>query len=137
MGLFDNIAGEAMGKLTGQGSGQSGLLDGVMDLLGNNQAGGIGGLVQSFKDKGLGDIVSSWVGTDSNLPISPEQIQQALGAEKIQQLAGKAGVSPEAASANLADLLPNIIDKLTPSGQLPSGDLLNQGLGLLKSKLLG
>ncbi|MBI2779891.1 MAG: hypothetical protein HYX62_08980 [Gammaproteobacteria bacterium] len=81
MGLFDHIAGEAIGKLTGQGSGQSSLLDGVMDMLNNNQAGGIGGLVQSFKDKGLGDIVSSWIGTGSNLPISPEQIQQALGAE--------------------------------------------------------
>ncbi len=137
MGLFDNIAGEAIGKLTGQGGGSSGLLDGVMGLLGNNQAGGIAGLVQSFKDKGLGDIVSSWVGTGSNLPISPEQIQQALGAEQVQQLAGKAGVSAETASANLAELLPNIIDKLTPNGQLPSGDLLNQGLGLLKGKLFG
>lgn len=137
MGLFDHIAGEAIGKLTGQGSGQSSLLDGVMDMLNNNQAGGIGGLVQSFKDKGLGDIVSSWIGTGSNLPISPEQIQQALGAEQVQQLAGKAGISPETASANLAEMLPNVIDKLTPNGQLPSGDLLNQGLSLLKSKLLG
>ena len=137
MGLFDNIAGEAIGKLTGQGNGQSSLLDGVMDLLNNNPAGGLGGLVQSFKDKGLGDIVSSWVGTGSNLPISSEQIQQALGAEQVQHLAGKAGISPETASANLAELLPNVIDKLTPNGQLPSGDLLSQGLSLLKSKLLG
>lgn len=68
-----------------------------------------------------GGIISSWIGTGKNLPISVEQIQQALGKEKIQQLSETAGMSPEDVKAKLAEHLPNIIDKLTPDGK--EGDL--------------
>lgn len=79
--------------------------------------------------------MSSWISTDSNLPISAEQIQQALGHEQVQQLAAKAGVSPEAASSHLATLLPSLIDTLTPDGEIPQDGLLEQGMNLLKGKL--
>ncbi|HEY5995384.1 MAG TPA: YidB family protein, partial [Candidatus Deferrimicrobiaceae bacterium] len=89
----------------------------------------------TLKDRGLGDIVSSWVGTGQNLPISAEQLQGGLGANLIGQLAAKAGISGEEASAKLAELLPSLVDKLTPDGQLPESGLLQQGLDMLRNNL--
>jgi uncharacterized protein YidB (DUF937 family) len=100
----------------------------------NNQPGGLGGLVQSFQQGGLGEVVNSWVSTGQNLPVSAEQLQSVLGGGQLQNIAAQLGVSPEQASGSLADLLPQVVDKLTPNGQLPEGggDLLAQGMDLLK-----
>jgi uncharacterized protein YidB (DUF937 family) len=89
-----------------------GLVAYVLEILSNRQ-GGISGLAEAFQQNGLGNIVSSWIGTGGNLPVSPEQIQQVLGNEQIQAFAQKTGGSPEAASAQLAQMLPGIVDKLT------------------------
>jgi len=62
--------------------------------------------------------VNSWVSTGQNLPITPAQIKQGLGSDFLSQLAGKAGVSPDAASTQLSGLLPDLIDKLTPNGKM-------------------
>ncbi|MBP5985600.1 MAG: DUF937 domain-containing protein [Azonexus sp.] len=130
MGLLDSVVGALAG---GQSGGNSGLVDVVMQLI-NNQPGGLGGLVQSFQQGGLGNIVNSWVSTGQNLPISAEQLQSVLGGGALQDIAAKLGVSPEQASGSLADLLPQVVDKLTPNGQVPEGggDLLAQGLDMLK-----
>ncbi|MBT9521038.1 MAG: DUF937 domain-containing protein [Dechloromonas sp.] len=130
MGLFDSVVGAFAG---GQSGGDSPLLNVVMQLINNPQTGGLGGLVRSFQQGGLGNIVDSWVSTGQNLPISAEQIQAVLGAGKLQEIAAQLGVSTEQASGGLADLLPQLVDKLTPNGQLPEGgDLLAQGLDMLK-----
>ena len=136
MGLLDQVIGGLAGKLTGSGD-QSKLLDSVMGLINNPETGGLTGLVQSFKDKGLGNAISSWISTGENLPVSGEQIQQVVNSEKIQQIAGKLGISGPEVSNVLAGLLPQVIDKLTPNGTLPEGGLVEQGLNLLKNKLLG
>ena len=136
MGLFDQVMGGLTGKLTGSGD-QKNLLESVMGMISNPETGGLAGLVQSFKDKGLGNAVTSWVGTGENLPVSGEQIQKVISSENIQQLAGKLGSSKEDVSSLLAGLLPQVIDKLTPDGALPEGNLVEQGLSLLKNKLLG
>jgi len=129
MGLLDSVVGALAG---GQGGGSNGLMDVVMQLI-NSQPGGLGGLVQSFQQGGLGDVVNSWVSTGQNLPVSAEQLQSVLGGGQLQDIAAKLGVSPEQASGSLADLLPQVVDKLTPNGQLPQGgDLLAQGMDLLK-----
>jgi uncharacterized protein YidB (DUF937 family) len=119
------------------GGEQSGLVDGLLGLLSpaDGQGGGLQGLVQTLKDRGLGDIVSSWVGTGQNLPISAEQLQGGLGANLIGQLASKAGISGEEASAKLAELLPMLVDKLTSDGQMPESGLLQQGLAMLRNSL--
>lgn len=135
MGLFDQLSTQVTGPLTGSGGESSSMVNAVLQMLGTGQSGGLAGLVQSFQQKGLGSVVSSWVGTGENLPISAEQIQDGLGAEKIQQFASTAGVSPEIASSKLAEFLPGIVDKLTPGGKLPEGGLLEQGLSFLKSKV--
>jgi len=130
MSLLD----QALGALAGGQSGDnSALLQTVMQLVNNPQNGGLEGLIQSFQQGGLGEIVNSWVSTGQNLPISAEQIQSVLGDSSLSGLAAQLGVSPEQASGSLADMLPQLIDQLTPNGQMPQGgDLLTQGLDMLK-----
>lgn len=129
MGLLDSVVGALAG---GQGGGNNGLVDVVMQLI-NNQPGGLGGVVQSFQQGGLGEVVNSWVSTGQNMPVSAEQLQAVLGGGQLQNIAAQLGVSPEQASGSLAELLPQVVDKLTPDGQLPQGgDLLAQGMDLLK-----
>lgn len=137
MGLFDSLAQAAGALMGGKDSGIQGqLLQAATQLLGqNSNIGGLAGLVQAFQKNGLGEIVNSWVSTGQNLPISPAQVQQGLGAGLLEQLAGKAGVSTDAASSQLASLLPSLIDKLTPEGKIPDSNLLEQGLSLLRGKL--
>lgn len=138
MGLLDQLAGQVMGKLGAQQQDavpQNELLNGVMGLI--NSAGGLPGLLQKLKDSGLQDQVASWVGTGENQTVSGDQIQSALGDGPLQQVAQQAGIAPEHAATGLAQLLPQIINSLTPNGEVPHGDLLQQGLSMLKGKLFG
>lgn len=130
MGLLDQMAGALAG---GQSGGNGALLETVMKLVNDPRHGGLEGLVQSFQQGGLGDIVNSWVANGQNLPVSAEQVQSALGGSSLQDIAAQLGVSPEQASGSLAEMLPQMVDQLTPNGQLPQGgDLLAQGLDMLK-----
>lgn len=130
MGLLDSVVGALAG---GQAEGGNPLLNVVMQLINNPQGGGLGGLVQSFQQGGLGEIVNSWVSTGQNLPISAEQLQSVLGGGQLQNIAAQLGMSTEQASGSLANLLPQVVDQLTPNGQLPEGgDLLAQGMDMLK-----
>jgi uncharacterized protein YidB (DUF937 family) len=119
MGLFDELAGKALSMLGGSEEGSSGLIGGILEMVAPNSSGGIGGLLQSFQDQGLGDTVSSWIGNGENLPISAEQIQSVLGSEKIQNLASQFGMSGDDLSSMLSQHLPGLVDKLTPNGTLP------------------
>jgi len=123
MGLMDQL-GQAAGGMMGGQTAQNPLLQAVIGLLGQNSSvGGLTGLVQGFQKNGLGDIVNSWVSTGANLPITPDQIKQGLGGDFLNQLAGKAGVPPDVASAQLSSLLPGVVDKLTPSGKIEAGGI--------------
>ena len=123
MGLMDQL-GQAVGGAMGGQSAQNPLLQALTSLLGQNSSvGGLAGIVQSFQKNGLGDIVNSWVSTGKNLPITPEQVKQGLGSDFLSQLAGKACVSPDAASTQLSRLLPSVIDKVTPNGKIESGGI--------------
>ena len=123
MGLMDQL-GQAVGGAMGGQSAQNPLLQALTSLLGQNSSvGGLAGIVQSFQKNGLGDIVNSWVSTGKNLPVTPEQVKQGLGSDFLSQLAGKAGVSPDAASTQLSRLLPSVIDKVTPNGKIESGGI--------------
>lgn len=131
-----NIFGDVLSKLTGgaqaSGGGQQ-LAASVLQLL-SNQQGGISGLLQNFQQHGLGDVVSSWISTGANMPVSGEQVQKVLGDEQVQAFAKSAGIAPEAASSQLAELLPGMVDKLTPNGDIPQGgDLMSTGMGLLQN----
>ena len=70
----------------------------------------------------------------TNIPITADQIQHALGSEQVKELAAKAGISPDLASSSLATMLPSLIDKLTPNGQMPDhSSLLQMGMSVLQS----
>jgi uncharacterized protein YidB (DUF937 family) len=135
MGFLDDVIKAGAGKLL-DGSGQGGLMEQVLGLINSSETGGLAGLVETFKSKGLGDVMSSWIGTGENQPVSGEAIAHTIGSDKIQEIAGKLGISGSEASAGLAALLPQVIDKLTPEGKLPEGGVLEQGLNILKQKLL-
>lgn len=129
MGLLDSVVGSLA---AGNTQGGNGLLDVVMQLI-QSQPGGLAGLVQSLQQGGLAEVVNSWVSTGQNMPVSAEHLASALGGDRMQNIAAQLGVSPEQASGSLADLLPQVVDQLTPNGQLPEGgDLLTQGLAMLK-----
>jgi uncharacterized protein YidB (DUF937 family) len=129
MSFLEHMAGKEIGSMT---NSSNPFVAAVMQMI-NNPPGGLPALVQRFHEKGLGGLVSSWVSTGQNLPVSEEQIQHVLGSEQVRELAAKAGISPEIASSHLAQLLPAIVDKLTPNGQLtPSGSLLDSGLSMLR-----
>jgi len=136
MGLFDSIAGQVAQQATAALSGQGGaggdkMVQMVMGLLNNPELGGISGLVSAFQKNGLGDIVASWISNNTNLPISAAQIQSVLGQGPLQDLAAKTGMSANEVASNLSEHLPGLVDQLTPNGQLPSGDLMAQGMGML------
>jgi uncharacterized protein YidB (DUF937 family) len=116
--------------LGGGGDKQNDLMSVVMDLIGS-QSGGLAGLVKQFTAKGLGDIISSWIGTGQNLPISSSQIQDVLGADTIKGIASKLGLDANAVTEQLSNLLPQVVDKLTPDGKIPEGDILSKGMGML------
>lgn len=138
MGLFDQVVGTIGGVSDQQAEGGNVLLSTVLQLVNNPQTGGLAGLVQSFQNSGLGEIVKSWVSTGQNLPISADQIQSALGSGPLQNIANQLGLNTDQVSGQLAELLPQVVDKLTPDGTVPEGsDLLAQGMNLLKGKLFG
>ena len=127
MCLLDSIAGMAAQALS-SGGGNSSLMQGVLGMLQNHE-GGISGLVQQFKDKGLGDVAASWVGKGDNLPISGEQLQSVLGSDVVSSMAAKFGVSQD----QIAQFLPQVVDKLTPNGQVEAGGLdAGKALGMLQ-----
>ena len=136
MGFFDEAGGLLKHVFSGQDN-QSGMLESIMGILKSSESGGAEGLLNTFSENGLGDLMSSWIGKGENLPISPEQIQQVLGSDQVQQIAEKLGISTDEASSGLAEMLPKIVDKLTPEGSLPTQDLLHQGLGMIAEKLFG
>jgi len=133
MGLFDAIK-----KAVGGGGGASDaenekqLLAAILQIIANQKTGGLQGLLKLFQDAGFAEQVSSWVGTGANQPISAGQIKEIFGGGKLTDIANKTGISEEATAAKLADMLPNIIDKLTLYGQIPEGDVLTQRIGMLK-----
>lgn len=131
MGLLDNLENQAVSGLLGGNS--SPLVTSILQMI-QSQPGGLQGLVQSFHDKGLGGLVSAWVSTGPNPPATADQIQQVLGSDKVKQLAAAAGISPDLAGSSIAQLLPTIVDKLTPNGQVGDhSSVMNMVGGLLTS----
>lgn len=148
MSLFDNLASAALGQL-----GKSGALGDVMAMAAQNPqlmqmagnllsdqggAGGLQGILGKLTHGGLGDAAQSWVGTGQNQAVTPDQLANALGPDMIAGLAAKAGVSTGDASGMLAQVLPLLIDKMTPNGAVdsaaPTGQdqIMNLLGGLLK-----
>ena len=91
--------------------------------------GGLGGLLDKFKNAGHGQVVDSWVGKGPNQPVTPTQVQQSLGSTTISDLARQAGMSEDDLMAQLAQVMPDLVDKLTPQGRMPTAQEIRAGYG--------
>jgi len=124
MGLLDSVIG-ALGQGQGSGGGQAELLEAVIGMLAQGgsgqQGGGLGDLVSRFQQGGLGDVVGSWVSTGQNLPVSPDQLGGVLGDDMLAGLTRQTGMPAGDLLGQLSQMLPQVVDQLTPNGQLPQG----------------
>lgn len=154
MGLLDAVVGAlGQGGGGGGGGGNNALLGAVISMLtqggqgggaGMASAGGLGALLEKFQQGGLGDVASSWVGRGENLPISAEQLSQVLGGDTLGRLAQQLGMGQGDVAGQLSQMLPGLVDRLTPDGEVPAdggmgqlGSIAEQaGLGDL-GKLMG
>jgi uncharacterized protein YidB (DUF937 family) len=125
-GLLENVLG--IGAQQSQGS----MLRVALQVL--QQNGGLPGIISKFEHGGMADHVGSWVGTGANMPISGAQLQEILGSGSIGEIAQRLGLSHGDASSGLAQVLPQVIDKLTPEGQVPAdhGDIVARARALLE-----
>jgi uncharacterized protein YidB (DUF937 family) len=118
MGILDSL----LSGISGETSGNQNVIKNVLGLLSNGNSGGLQGIVNQLTKNGLGNIVSSWVSTGENQPVEPEQLQNALGSNLMEQFASKLGLSHSETASRLSSVLPTVIDKLTPDGKLPEND---------------
>ena len=128
MGIEDILS-----MLGGQ-KGEAGGLASIMKLFGGNgNQAGLQSMVSQLNSSGMGDQVQSWIGQGQNQPVSGEQIRQAVDPTVLNQVAEQAHISPEEASNQVAQVLPQMVNQATPQGQMPSSDPFSQGMGALKS----
>jgi uncharacterized protein YidB (DUF937 family) len=153
MGLLDGILSNEAGSVLSGGQSQQGAnpLDALVNSLGGGtqtgganllgavmsmvqQNGGLPGVINMLQNSGLGQQADSWVGTGANQSVSPDQLQQAFGASGLGNLAAQLGTSQGQAGSLLAQVLPELMNQLTPNGQVPDNhnDLISQGLALLQ-----
>jgi uncharacterized protein YidB (DUF937 family) len=109
MGLFDGVLGGVVGAE---------MASVVNQLI--EKHGGVQGIIAQMEQQGLGPTVKSWVGSGPNQPISPAQVHQAFGPEVLSELAAKAGLNPQDLAAKISQVLPQVMDKLTPGGAPPT-----------------
>ena len=133
MSLLTEKHKSAIGATNSSGETESqsqNLLNGALGIL--ESMGGVDGLVKKFQQSGLGDLAASWVGTGENKGISPDQLTSILGKDQIASLAQQAGIPESQGASVLSQILPAMVDKLTPDGTAPkSGNLAKWGKVLL------
>lgn len=146
-GILDNVAGSALGGGQSQGAspldavlgnlaggnqtGGANILGAVMSLI--QQNGGLPGVLNMLQSSGLGQQANSWVGTGANAGVSADQMSQVFGSAGLGNLAAQLGTSHGEAGSILSQILPELVNQLTPNGQVPDNhnDLLSQGLAAL------
>ena len=149
MGLLDGLLGEVMNGMQGRmpgsmddhqqagglagGMGKSALLMMVLQLL--QQNGGIGGLLSRMQQSGYGGQAQSWIGTGQNQAIPPDALSQIFGGQ-LGNIAQQLGVSHEQAASEVSQVLPDVVDRMTPQGSIPAGDddIVGQALQMLQGQ---
>jgi uncharacterized protein YidB (DUF937 family) len=120
MGLFTTLAEMVVTGFGNPDSTEAKVAGAVMKRLQTNDGGGLSELLHQLEEQGLGHIAKSWVGTGANQAITAEQLQKVLGSDWVQQVAARLGVSPDVVASHLSEILPKIVDRLTPNGQVPA-----------------
>jgi len=124
LGMLANRGGQGSAINPGAfGQGGGGLTDILGQVLGGagggGAAGGLGGLLDQLQRTGFGEQASSWVSRGANQPISPDAMSQIFGRDGLQQISRQAGLSEEDTSRGLSQLLPEVVDHMTPNGDVP------------------
>jgi len=133
--------GDILGQVLGGGA-QRGGGGGMGDILGqvlgggaSGGMGGLGGLLEQMQRAGYGEQARSWVGTGQNMPVSPDVLGQIFGQGGIEEIARQAGVTPQEASTGLSGLLPDVVNQVTPDGQVPDLDQLALSVENLRRRM--
>jgi uncharacterized protein YidB (DUF937 family) len=87
---------------------------------GGGVLGGLGGLLTKLQQGGLGDVAKSWVGSGQNQPVAPGQLGSALGPNVLKTVSQMTGISEDDLTKQLSQVLPGLVDKLTPNGKMPT-----------------
>jgi len=113
----------------GGGDKKDDLMSSVIGVIGGQ--GGLQKLISQFGAKGLGDVIGSWISTGKNLPVTGDQLQSVLGNDTVKNIASKLGMDTKSVTSQLSNLLPQVVDKLTPDGKVPEGDIMSKGMDML------
>jgi uncharacterized protein YidB (DUF937 family) len=125
MGLLDQVLGQVLQSQQTGTAASSGIGGVLMNLLGGGgnrtagAGGGLGGLLSSFEQAGLGHIAQSWIDNGPNQPVSAQQLQTVFGDDQVQTMASQAGMAPHDFLSQLSQHLPRVVDGMTPNGQIP------------------
>src|SRR6185295_2492459 len=131
MGMLDGMIGNALGGMLGQGGEpQSPLLKMALQVL--QQNGGVEGILDKFRQGGYADQAASWQSTGQNIPLPGSALQEVLGTGAIGQIAQQLGMSHGDAAGGLAQVLPQLIDRFTPNGNVPDNhnDMVEEALAM-------
>ncbi len=134
--LAQTIVNAVLSQVSGGGAQQSQMVQSLAKMFlqpgANGASNGLANIVSQFQNSGLDDVMASWIGTGANKSISAEQVQQAMGAEQVAQIAKQVGVSTSEAPNMLAQILPDLINQITPNGKMDDqmiGQILNGLMG--------
>jgi len=143
MGILDSIVGaldSTSGVQPAGAASSSAVVSQVLSMLRGpgGATNGLSSLLHAFESGGLGHLFQSWVGSGQNLPVSPQQIESVLGSSGLlQRIAQAAGMQPADVAQHLSVVLPQIVDHLTPNGQIHGGDATTALEGLAQRFLHG
>ena len=132
--FLSRLGGAALNDLKGTP------LDKILNhLMGGQQgASGLEALVEKLRSGGLADRVESWISTDANRPVAPQELEQALSTEEADRLASNTGMERPGLLALLSQMLPRLVDGMTPQGRLPTqGEMPEGGIGAMLRQILG
>jgi uncharacterized protein YidB (DUF937 family) len=116
--IFGDLIGSVLKGMSGQ-QGEAGGLPAILaQILANTDLGSVGGLLQQLQKSGLGPQVASWLGNGANLPVSVDQLREALGNEQVRQLATSLGIPVDQLLGQLSQHLPAAVDHMSPNGTL-------------------
>jgi uncharacterized protein YidB (DUF937 family) len=160
MGLLDAILKQAESSMAGAPAGSMGSGSGasafgsIADLVMKNPqvisaaiamlnpkdptvggGSGLSDIVAGFNRSGLGDVMASWIGGGPNKPVDPSALKDVLGSDVLSQFAKQAGIGHGDASSVLAQILPEIVNHMTPQGRVPTGNALEGAIGSLLGEL--
>ena len=135
MGLLDGLLGNVLGGMMGGGQSvptRNPLLQIALQIL--QQSGGLRGMLGKFQQAGFGEQAQSWISPGQNMPISPDALSQIFGQGQLGRIAQQLGMSNVEAADGLAQVLPNVVDEMTPQGQIPDNDtdLVSRALAILE-----